>query len=81
MYLGEGIAKCATLTSLNLDLSCNRIDEDGAKYLGEGIGKCATLTSLLLVLSENSIGPNGKKILKVLIIKAKRLIKYYIRSD
>ena len=47
-YLGEGIAKCATLTPLILLLTNNRIDENGAKYLGEGIVKCATLASLVL---------------------------------
>ena len=45
-YLGEKISKCATLTSLLLDLRMNSIDENGAKYCGEGISKCATLTSL-----------------------------------
>jgi len=36
-YLGEGIAKCVTFTSLNLNLGSIRIDDTGAKYLGEGI--------------------------------------------
>jgi len=49
-YLGEGIAKCVTLTSLNLNLENNVIGENGAKYLGEGIAKCVTLTSLNLNL-------------------------------
>ena len=35
--LGEGIAKCATLSSLNLDLSSNSIGDNGAMHLGEGI--------------------------------------------
>ena len=47
-YLGEGIAKCVTLTSLNLYLHDNRIGDNGAKYLGEGIVRCDTLTSLNL---------------------------------
>ena len=50
-YLGEGIAKCVTLTSLDLDLSDNSIGENGAKHLGEGIAKCVTLTSLNLFSS------------------------------
>jgi len=61
MYLGEGIAKCATLTSLSLFLSNNSIGENGSKYLGEAIAKCVTLTSLNLYLSYNSIGENGAK--------------------
>jgi len=36
-YLVEGIAKCVTLTSLNLNLYGNNIGENGAKHLGEGI--------------------------------------------
>jgi len=31
MHLGEGIVKCVTLTSLNLDLWKNSIGENGAK--------------------------------------------------
>ena len=54
--LGEGIAKCVTLTSLKLLLSNNRIGLSGAKYLGEGIARCVTLTSLNLSLSYNNIG-------------------------
>ena len=50
MSLGEGIAKCVTLTSLKLKLIANKIDENGAKYLGEGISKCVTLTFLNLNL-------------------------------
>jgi len=46
----EGIAKCVTLTSLNLNLSDNRIGENGTKYLAEGIAKCVNLTSLKLNL-------------------------------
>ena len=49
-YLGEGIAKCVSLTSLNLDLSCNSINDNSVKYLGEGIGKCVTITSLHLFI-------------------------------
>jgi len=49
-YLGEGIAKCVTLTSLNLNFRNNNIGDNGAKYLGEGIAKCVTLTSLNLYL-------------------------------
>jgi len=49
-YLGEGIAKLVTLTSLNLNLNDNRIGENGAKDLGEGIAKCLTLSSLDLDL-------------------------------
>ena len=30
-YLGEGIGKCVSLTSLNLDLYLNRISENDAK--------------------------------------------------
>jgi len=48
--LGEGIAKCVTLTSVNLDLRHNWIVESGAKYLGEEIAKCVTLTYLNLDL-------------------------------
>jgi len=58
-YLGEGIAKCITLTSLILNLDGNSIDDNCAKYLGEGIAKCATLTSLILTLSGNLIGEKG----------------------
>jgi len=47
-YLGQGIAKWITLTSLNKDLSSNRIGEDGTKCLGEGISK--VLLSLFLNL-------------------------------
>jgi len=36
-YLGKGIAKCVSLTSLNLNLNSNCIDDSGAKQLGEGI--------------------------------------------
>ena len=50
-YIGEGIAKCVTLTSLNLNLKDYCVGENGAKYLGEQIAKCITLTSLELVLS------------------------------
>jgi len=49
-YLGEGIAKCVTLTSLNLNFRNNNIGDNGAKYLGEGIAKCVTLTCLNLDL-------------------------------
>ena len=48
--LGEGISKCVTLTSLNLNLNYNSIRDNGAKYLGEGISKCITLTSFNLNL-------------------------------
>jgi len=58
------MAKCVTLTSLNLYLSDNSIGENGAKYLGEGIAKCVTLTSLNLFLNNNSIGENGNRIIK-----------------
>ena len=54
-YLGEGISKCVTLTSLDLYLIGNSIGDNDAKYLGEGISKCVTLTSLHLVLRENII--------------------------
>ena len=64
MSLGEGIAKCVTLTSLDLDLSDNSIGKIGAKYLGEGIAKCVTLSSLKLDLTENRIGDNGHRILE-----------------
>ena len=47
-YLGEGISKCVTLTSLKLNLRENSIGERGAQYLGEGISKCVILTSLNL---------------------------------
>jgi len=50
MYFGERFSKCVTLTSLNLNLSKDKIDENDAKYLGEGISKCVTLTSLDLNL-------------------------------
>ena len=50
-YLGEGISKCVTLTSLDLNLWENSIGEKGAKNLGEGISKCVALTSLNLNLS------------------------------
>jgi len=46
----EGIYKCATLTSLNLNLVSNFISKNGAKYLGRGISKCINLTSLDLSL-------------------------------
>jgi len=36
-YLSEGISKCVTLASLNLELFSNNIGENGAKNLGEGI--------------------------------------------
>jgi len=37
-WLGKGIAKCVTLTSLDLNLKNNNcIGENGAKWLGEGI--------------------------------------------
>jgi len=62
--LGEGIAKCATLNSLNFNLYDNRIGDKGAQYLGEGIAKCATLTSLNLNLSWNNIAQNGVKHLR-----------------
>ena len=52
----EGIAKCVTLTSLNLNLRENIIDENGANYLGKGIAMCVNLTSLNLDLSYNTIG-------------------------
>jgi len=64
MYLGEGIAKRATLNTLNLDLTFNNIGEIGAKYLREGIAKCVTLTSLKLDLKYNNISKNGHKRLK-----------------
>jgi len=64
VYLGEGISKYVTLTSLNLNLGENSIGENGAKYLGVGIAKCATLTSLNLDLGENSIDENYIRILK-----------------
>jgi len=60
-YLGEAISKCITLTSLDLDLSENIIDNNGAKFLGEGISKCSTLISLNLFLFNNSISENGIK--------------------
>jgi len=72
--LGEGIARCVTLTSLKLNLINDDIGLEGAKYLGEEIARCVTLTFLDLSLNFNSIGPNGKKIVKCLVIKAKRLI-------
>ena len=59
--LGEIIAKCVTLTSLKLNLSFNRIDEDGVKHLGKGIAKCASLTSLDLVLWQNRVSVTGAK--------------------
>ena len=62
-FLGEGIAKCVTLTSLKLILINNNIGENGAKCIIEGIGKCVTLTSLHLILINNSIGENGTKYL------------------
>ena len=62
-YLGEGIAKCATLTSLDLNLWDNRIGENGAKSWGEEIAKCDTLTSLNLNPSFNNNGENGAKYL------------------
>jgi len=49
-YLGEGIAKCDTLTSLDLYLNSNNIMENGGKYLGEEITKCVSLTSFNLNL-------------------------------
>jgi len=58
------MAKCVTLTSLNLNLYGNAIGENGAKYLGEGIAKCVTLTSLDLNLTRNTIGENGNRLLK-----------------
>jgi len=64
MQLGEGIAKCITLTSLNLNLYNNSIEGNGAKHLGEGIVKCVTLTSLNLNLNSNSVDENGNRILK-----------------
>jgi len=48
--LGEGIAKCVTLTTLNLYLYDNSIGDNGVNHLGEGISKCAALTSLNLAL-------------------------------
>jgi len=45
-------------------------------YLGEAISTCATLTSLKLSLISNSISYNSERILKEVVIKAKRLIKY-----
>jgi len=64
MHLGEGIAKCVTLTSLNLNLYNNSIEDNGAKHLGEGIAKCANLTSLNLNLNNNSVDGNGNRIIK-----------------
>jgi len=63
--LGEGIAKCRTLTSLKLDLRDNSINENGAKYLREGIAN--SLTSLNLAFRRNSIDDNGAKYLGELI--------------
>jgi len=54
--LGKEISKCITLTSLDLNLRSNSIDENGAMYLGEGISKCVTLISLDLNLGKNNIG-------------------------
>ena len=34
-YLGKGISKCITLTSLDLNLSENSISDNGSKYLGK----------------------------------------------
>jgi len=48
-----------TLTSLNLDLSFNSINENCAKYLGEGIAKSITLNSVNLDLGGQTIGKNG----------------------
>ena len=62
-YLGEGIAKCVTLTSLDLNLDCNGICDYGAKYLGEGIAKCSNLTSLNIIFSSEWIYVIDKRIL------------------
>ena len=59
--LGEGIAQCVTLTSLDLDLSENGFGETDAKYLGEGIAKCVTLTNLNFCFIDYSIGKKGAK--------------------
>ena len=45
-YLGEGISKCVTLTSLDINLKSNNIGVNGSTYLGKGISKCGTLTTL-----------------------------------
>jgi len=42
-YLGEGIAKCVTLTSLNLDLRWTRIGENGNRILRELVIKAKRL--------------------------------------
>jgi len=74
-YLGEEISKSVTLSSLHLDLRCNGICVRGAKSLGEGISWCVNLTSLHLIIMSNTI--RDKKVVNKIVIKAKRLIKYY----
>jgi len=61
-FLGEGVSKCVTLTSLILILNVNNnIGDNGAKYLGEGISKCVTLTSLKLDLRITRTSRNGER--------------------
>ena len=42
--LGEGLSKCVSLSSLNLNVGNNKIGDNGAKYLVEGLHKFNNLT-------------------------------------
>jgi len=63
-YLGEGIAKCAALTSFTLNLRGTWISGIDVNYLGKGISKCVTLTSLNLTLSNIDLSKDRCRQLK-----------------
>jgi Ran GTPase-activating protein (RanGAP) involved in mRNA processing and transport len=51
--------KFASVTTLDLDLGCNLITDEGAKFLAKNLAKLRSLTSLRLDLGINQIGSEG----------------------
>ncbi|EWS74187.1 kinase domain protein (macronuclear) [Tetrahymena thermophila SB210] len=59
LELGSALAKSSSLSILKLDLSQNKIDDEGVSNLGFTLKNCSKLSNLDLNLAENNFGKQG----------------------